>query len=392
MHFKLLCATGLVAIFSSTISKSPVLPLFASYLGLSPAMIGVVAGVSSFTGIVCSIPAGVLSDRFGRKRMLLVSTVVFATAPLLYLLARDVISLSAIRFYHGVATAIFVPVAMAMVADIFSTERGLKMGWFSTSTLAGRFLAPMVGGAVLGLLASSALLSFQAVYIICAVAGISAFVLSTRLPDDNLSTSNKTLADALRGLKSILSNRLILVTCIVEASILFAYGAFETFMPLYSKSVGITSYEIGICLSTQIITLAVTKPSMGKLSDKFGRAPQIIIGAFLGAISIAILPYCAVFVLLVLNSILFGLSLSVVTSATSAYIADLADKSTQGSAMGLLGSIMDIGHTTGPIVTGVIVGVTGYDIAFLTAGLLLIIVAGCFWVVKKFTLRTGYAV
>lgn len=67
--FALLCTTGLFAMFSSTISKSPVLPLFASYLGADPARVGMVAAVSAFTGVVASIPAGMLSDKWGRKKV-----------------------------------------------------------------------------------------------------------------------------------------------------------------------------------------------------------------------------------------------------------------------------------------------------------------------------------
>lgn len=151
--FILLCTSGLFAIFSSTISKSPVLPLFTVYLGASPAGVGLIAGVSAFTGIVASIPSGIFSDKWGRKRMLVISGIVFSTAPFLYLFVTEIWHLALIRFFHGFATAIFIPVAMALVADYFQEERGEKMGWFSTSTLGGRFLAPVIGGSILGALA-----------------------------------------------------------------------------------------------------------------------------------------------------------------------------------------------------------------------------------------------
>ena len=77
--FKLLCAVGLLAIFSSTISKNPSLPLLVTHLGGSQAGVGMVAGISALTGILFSFPAGLLSDRIGRRRMLLLSGAVFAT-------------------------------------------------------------------------------------------------------------------------------------------------------------------------------------------------------------------------------------------------------------------------------------------------------------------------
>jgi MFS transporter, DHA1 family, multidrug resistance protein len=62
--FRFLCVTGFFAIFSSTISKSPVLPLFAAHLGADPSEVGMVAAVSALSGVLFSIPAGLLADRF----------------------------------------------------------------------------------------------------------------------------------------------------------------------------------------------------------------------------------------------------------------------------------------------------------------------------------------
>lgn len=77
-------------------------------------------------------------------------------------------------------------------------------------------------------------------------------------------------------------------------------------------------------------------------------------------------------------SILFGLSLSIVTSATSAFIADLSRKETHGSAMGILGSIMDIGHTTGPLISGIVALYFGFGKAFMGAASVLIAAAFVF--------------
>ncbi|HSH13678.1 MAG TPA: hypothetical protein VLA15_08010, partial [Desulfurivibrionaceae bacterium] len=58
--FLTLCLTGFLAIFSSTLSKSPVLPLFAAHLGAGPSGVGMVAAVSAFTDLIASLPAGML--------------------------------------------------------------------------------------------------------------------------------------------------------------------------------------------------------------------------------------------------------------------------------------------------------------------------------------------
>ena len=382
--FKLLCGTGLFALFSSTISKSPVLPLFATSLGADPAGVGLVASVSAFTGVVASIPAGILSDRWGRRRMLLASSFVFATAPFLYLLVTDIWQLAAVRFYHGLATAIFVPIGMALVSDLFHQERGEKMGWFSTSTLLGRFIAPLAGGGIIGALAGDPAFSYHIVYLVCGAAGVVVFVLAFRIPEaSSLRNNGRHWKDTLSIFRSVISDRAIVITALVEAAILFAYGTFETFLPLYALQSGLSAYQIGIFLSSQVVTLALTKPFMGKLSDRHGRRPQIVAGALIGALSIAGFALFSTFLPLFGFSIIFGLSMSVVTSATAAHIADLSRAEGRGSAMGVLGSVMDIGHTTGPIASGIIAASFGFGASFIGAGTVLLLASTGFAVMTR---------
>ncbi|MEW6521169.1 MAG: MFS transporter [Thermodesulfobacteriota bacterium] len=380
--FLLLCGTGLLAIFSSTISKSPVLPLFAGHLGANPSTVGFIAAISAFAGVVLGVPAGILADRFGKKRLIMVAAIIFATAPFGYLLVTRVWQLAVVRFYHGIATAIFVPVAMALVSSLSQKKRGEKLGWFSTATLAGRFMAPLVGGGILAFFGLNSSLGYKSVYLLCAVAGLGAFILAclTTAPDQK-GDSSQSWAETFAIFKTIILDMRILITCSVEAAILFAYGTFETFLPLYAVNMGLTSVHVGILISGQIIALALTKPLMGKVSDIHGRKPQIFIGGVMGATCVGAFPLATTFFPLLCLSLLFGLSLSVVTSATSAYIADLSVQEARGSAMGMLGSIMDIGHTTGPLVSGLVAASFGYAESFLGAAVVLLVVSLLFIVI-----------
>lgn len=372
--FKLLCGVGLLAIFSSTISKSPALPLFVSHLGGGPASVGLIASISAGAGILFSFPSGILSDRIGRKRMLLFSAIVFATAPFLYLMVREIWQLAMVRFYHGLATAVFVPVAMAMVADLFQKGRGEKMGWFSTATLLGRFMAPALGGAILGFYAtgqadSGNRVGFHILYLVCGLAGLAVFFSTLFLPNlkGNLHKRSTPRPHWLEGVKELLGNQAIMLTCAVEAAILFAYGIFETFLPAHALMAGLNPYQIGLCLSSQIITIALAKPIMGRFSDRHGRPPQILLGAVAAGICIALFSIANSFVALLVLSIFLGLTISVVTSASAAHIADLSKNTAQGSAMGILGSIMDMGHSLGPLIGGILAATLGLPASFLGA-------------------------
>ena len=198
------------------------LPLFTTYLGADPSGVGMIAAVSAFTGIVASIPAGILSDRLGRRRMLIFSAIVFASAPFLYLLVTNIYQLAAIRFYHGLATAIFVPVAMALVSDLFQKERGEKIGWFSTYTLVGRFMAPIIGGAIIGAMVISPGFSYKIVYIVCGITGVLVLLLALMIQDSDVhKNNNHSWAETTDIFKTVISNKNILLTSGVEAAILF---------------------------------------------------------------------------------------------------------------------------------------------------------------------------
>lgn len=380
-----LCGTGLFAIFSSTISKSPVLPLLAAHLECSPSEVGIIASVSTLTGVLFSLPAGLLSDRFGRKNLLRVSLVVFASAPFLYLLSVNTWQLALVRFYHGLATAVFTPIAMALVADIFQTQRGERLGWFSTATLIGRSMAPMVGGSVLGAAALHPAMGFKVVYGICGIAGILALLAGFRIQAPAVEHRKaQSLQSSFRAFRSVISNQGILWASLVEAGILFAYGTMETFLPLYAGLHGMNPYKIGILLSGQILTLVLTRPMMGRFSDRHGRIRQIFWGAVFGAFCIGSLGIFTSFFPLLCASILFGFSLSTVTSATSAFIADMTTPESRGAAMGVFGSVMDIGHSMGPLAGGVISGYFGFGNCFLAASLALLAVAGFFYAMTKY--------
>jgi MFS transporter, DHA1 family, multidrug resistance protein len=370
--FLLLCGSGLLAIFSSTMAKSPVLPLFAVYLGADADGLGLVAALGPLTGVLGSIPAGLLADRFGRRRMLLVSAWIFASAPLLYLLADNLLLLGIARIYHGLATAIFMPVSLAMVADLFQQGRGEKIDWFSTATLIGRFAAPLTGGLLLAGLTMPPAAVFQTVYLVCFAGGLLSLLLVVRLPEPVAPVGPVVRkGDMLAAFRRVAATPGILPVAMAEAAILFMYGAFETFLPVHVVSAGLGAGEAGFFISVQILTLALTRPMMGKYSDRHGRRNQIFRGGLGGMLAMGLLATATTFWAMLAASIGIGLSLSMVTSASAALIADLSRAEDRGAAMGIFSSIMDIGHAAGPLAAGLIALHFGLTAALLGAAAVL---------------------
>jgi len=377
-------------------SKSPVLPLFAQHLGASKADIGFIAAASTIIGIITNLPAGALSDIWGRKRVILVAALVFASAPFLYFLVTTPWQLVVVRVYHGLATAIFGPVALAYVADLFRQRRGENMAWYSSATMVGRFLAPTVGGFVLSLATLPAIvalflplglpqqrLPYLLVYLGCGLSGLVALFLALRLPDlgggaavrrDGGGNPASIPADEKRMPRPYLERR-ILLTSGMEAAQYLAYGALETFLPLYALAVGLAEWEIGLIFGLQTMTTLLTKPLMGRLSDRLGRRPLIALGLLVSAVALAAVPWTTSVLLLAVLAMFFGLGVAVVTSSTAAFVADLAHGTAHGAALGTLGTIMDVGHASGPIVAGLLIARLSYAPAFAIIAAVLVLAA-----------------
>ncbi len=373
--FLLLCIMGGLAIFSSTMAKSPVLPLFAGSLGIPDKTLGFVAAASTVVGILVSFPAATLSDFVGRRRLLLIAAFVFATAPFGYLFVHNIWSLVLVRVYHGLATAILGPIAMAAVADTYSTGRGEKMAWYSSATMVGRFLAPLLGGALI--MGSN----YHWVYLVDGILGVLALAAALFITFPQKAAApvvKREKRNIGREIVTIVTHRGILSTSLVEAVQYFAYGAIETYLPRYlTENSKFTTLEIGSLFTGQIVVVALTKPLMGRLSDRHGRVPIIIGGLILGGLVTAALSFSLNWFVLIALIGLFGLGLSTVTASTSALVADLSRAANRGSALGLLSTIMDIGQSLGPILTGVMLGIFAgkmeYKIAFGAVGGLMII-------------------
>ena len=368
--FVLIALIGGLAIFSSTLSKTPVLPLFAASLNATPAEIGWIVMASTLPGVLISYPAGALSDHLGKRRVLLASLIVFATAPFLYLVIETAWQLMAVRFYHGFATAIFGTVATAAIAGRYSADRAARLSTYSSVTIVGRSIAPFLGGTLISLA------SFGAVYIACAIAGVLALGAGLLLKDRNPKPAAKLeLPHFWSSLRTVLRDRGIMLVSTVEAAQYLVFGAIEAFLALYASSLGIPAWQIGIILGVQLLSIVLAKPLMGRVSDRVGRRRVILPGLLIGAASVVLLPVFPNVVGLSVLSLAFGLGFATVTSSTAALVADLTKDGRFGSSMGVLRTVMDVGQSIGPVLTGFMVGVAGYASAFTLLATILVAAA-----------------
>ena len=378
--FNNLCTVGFLARFSYALARNPVLPLFALFLGAGPEAIGLAVGISTVTGIFFKLPAGALSDVVGRRRTMLAGLMVFGVMPFFYLLIESYSALVVVRFLHGLATAIYGPVAMAVVADVAGSRKGEMLSWFSSVGIIGTLLGAPIGGFILdaGTNGGPVLWQFRLVFALSALAGVAAMVLGFKTLGIEEKVEHglgfgERLAKFREGIREVLSDKRIVTTSSMEGVQNMTMGALEAFLPVYAvKVAGLSEFQAGLLWGAQIIVTMFSKPLMGRVSDAQGRRPLIVAGLALCAVSFAAVPFMGGFWLLLVASLVFGLGEALVTSSSAALVADMCRERHFGSAMGAFGTIFDVGHASGPILAGLLVGWLGYQISFPLMSIVLI--------------------
>jgi len=386
--FLTISAMGFFAILSSTMSKSPVLIHFATYLGTPQELIGIVAAASTIPGILVSLPVASLSDVFGRRKFLLIAGFVFASAPFFYLFVAVWWQLLLVRFYHGFATAIFVPVAEASIAELFPQKRAERISLFSSVTSVGRIIAPSLGGYVL----FATLKDYRTLYLAVGVAGVTALIVAiaflAELKQSSLTGANKEPRAVLKGLYqgwgTVATNRAALSVSFVQATQFYAFGVVEFFLAGYLPEVAHVDYvPTGIILSSMVFMTVIAKPWIGRISDKAGRRTPIIVGCLASGLPLLLVPFVTDFWILLALMIGYGLGFSAATSSTSALMSELVPQHLLGTSMGFLDTIMDVGQTLGPIVSGLIFATyLHYTGVFASLTLLLVSTASVFMLTR----------
>jgi MFS family permease len=254
------------------------------------------------------------------------------------------------------------------------------LGQYASATLIGRTVAPLVGGALVSaFLVYPGLIPYRIVYITAAIAAVPVFIMTLLYREERVGPLNLLPFSVFRrSFVTFFTNRRLRGTALVDMATYFAFGALETFLPLFLSSLGIGAYETGIIFSAQVLIIAATKPFFGRIADRADKRIQIAAGLLITGCSVAAIPIASSFSMFLALSSLFGLGMSLSTVATTAYVADVAKREEIGASMGALSSIMDIGQSSGPLLTGVVITLMGYASGFLMSFLLALVVTFLF--------------
>ena len=372
--FMLICTVGIFSFISYNMVRMPALSLFAESLGASPERIGLIVSVSTLTGVLLKLPSGALSDIYGRRLLLKIGVVAFGLPPFLYSFITDLDALTALRFLHGLATAIFAPSALATVAELYRERRGAALGTYTACTQSGSLLGPFLGGYLIHAAGFSTAFITSGIFGCIGMLLFYSLHLDVAVPQRKEQGMTVVMSEMWKGFAAVAKNRKVLITSVTDAAKMIANGALMAFLPLY-----------GVLFTVQAGTSFFSKPIMGRVSDRVGRQPLIILGLCICAGTFVCIPYVTLFPLLLLLAAGFGFGEAVVSSSSSALVADSSEFKRLGAGMGMQGTIMDIGHASGPLLAGLLIANLSYSTAFAIIAGIQLLAAGVFLMAMKRT-------
>lgn len=355
----ILTSVSTFTLFTSFYFLLATLPIYLEKLGGSESEIGLIIGVFTISAVILRPFIGSLSDRQGRKKILLAGLLVFLVSMMLYNYTTDVISLLILRIFHGLGWGAVTTAATTLIADIAPpSRRGEAMGIFGMASNVAMAIGPALGF----LLLSS--YDFPALFMACTLIAIISMLFAAPITERIVVHTETPLF-----------SREALSPSILMFIISLTYGSLVSFLPIFAIKQGITNP--GIFFSVLAVTLIFVRAMAGRLSDTKGRKFVIIPGMFLIILSLWVLSGAIALQDFLVSAFLYGLGFGSVHPALMALLVDKVDEKERGAAMGTFTAAFDLGIGTGSILLGLLLQYSSFRIIYLAGALCVFIAMIC---------------
>jgi MFS transporter, DHA1 family, multidrug resistance protein len=376
-----ICCGVAFACYFGSYMRIPVVPLFARSLGATTAQVGMInSGFLLMAGLL-SLPLGILSDRLGRKLLIICGLLISSCTSLFLYFATTPMQMVWIYLFFGTGLAAFGPTMMSFVADFSpATHLGRAYGWYTTALYGGMSLGPAAGG----FLAQA--LGFHPVFLISgAFIFLMVWMVVFLLPQPHQILAHRPpKRGTLEIAGELLGNRPLLACWMVTLGGCFGLGMFITFVPLYAHNRGLSIGQIGLIFTAQALCNAVSRIPFGQLSDRVSNRANLILVGFVGfAVAIAAFAFAQQTLHFMLLATALGISMGLAFTPLGALISEVVPLESRGLAMGGYNTCIYLGMMLSSAVMGAVIPAIGFEKGFFMTGLINIVAILLFYLVIR---------
>ncbi|MBS4189748.1 MFS transporter [Bacillus sp. FJAT-49705] len=326
----------------------PTIPLFVEELGGNDQLIGFVVGIFTFSALLLRPYAGHALESKGRRFVYLTGLIIFVLSIGSFGFVNSLIFLFIMRIVQGVGWGLSTTASGTIATDLIPTRRrGEGMGYYGLSGNLALAFGPSLGLTLAGVL------TFKQLFLICAVLGLAAFILSSFIRYKKVEPKSVPLKKWDFYEKSALPPSLLLFFITVT------FGGIATFLPLYSVQEGVEGIQWYFLLYA--LALMVSRTFAGKIYDQKGHQAVFIPGTILIFIAMGLLAWLPNSFILFTAAILYGLGFGTVQPALQAWSVKETPSNRRGMANATFFSFFDLGVGIGAILFGQIAHWFGYS-------------------------------
>lgn len=380
----------------------PIQPFFAESLGAAPSVVTLLGASFSLMQFLFAPVWGRLSDRVGRRPVMLVSIFVTAGGYLLFGLAHTLTALFVARMIAGLGSA-NIGTAQAIIADSTTPEKRAKgMGLIGAAFGLGFIFGPALGGVLVkyGLAVPA-----YAASILCAINFVFAFFYLPETRKKGAKSTSTGHVFSLHALKHASRHpgvpRIFLLYLVYTT----AFSMMEQVLGLFIEKrwlMGITDpmmrgQEAGSMTTKALVVVGIMATIVqggliGKLAKRFGENTLLISGLLLVSLSLYLIPVTGnmqAYPLLIAACGLMAVGSGLVTPSLSSLLSRAVDGDEQGGVLGLGQGLSALGRVFGPSMAGLLFE-TSFNLPFFWSGSLVLICFATAFSLRSFRSRLAH--
>ena len=338
----------------------PVMPFIKNEYHFSAFDMGVMSSFFAFVQFIASPIVGRISDKTGRKPMLVWGLLVFSIAEFVFALSQRLWLFDLSRAVDGLSAAMFVPTSMALAADLTSVkDRAKVIGWLSAAFSGGLILGPGLGGILANI---SYKFPFWVAGILGIISTVVAVILLPKDSDERFKSSTKNPEDALLegGWAQVKSLLTPVMTMLFLMIFIMAFGlaGFESIYSLYVNEVhhfDLQSIALVLTLNG-IISLILQVFLFDRMVQWWGEVRVIRYCFFASAIGTAFVIYDHSHWQLIVATLVVFEAFDMLRPAITTLLTKMS-KNNQGLLNGVNMSLTSVGNIIGPLISGALLDI-----------------------------------
>ncbi|AGX02686.1 MULTISPECIES: MFS transporter [Bacillus] len=337
----------------------------------SESQVGLIISVFLIAAVISRPFTGKWIDEIGRKKILMISMVIFTVASALYFTADSLPMLLAVRFLHGAGFGMATTATGAIVADIVPAERrGEGLGYYAMFMNLAMVIGPFTGLTIIQYAA------YSWIFVLCTVLAVLALVLSSiiSIPENS---GEKTKQPSF-AFSSLFEKNAVPVS-IAAGTLAFAYSGVLSFISVYAKELGLMQ-AASFFFVVYAAFILISRPFTGRWFDMYGENRVIYPAIVLFAAGLFLLSLADNSFLFLLAGAVIGLGYGTIVPSMQTVAIKNADPSKRGLATSTFFTMFDSGIGLGSYVLGIVAVYTGFAKLYMVLVLVSLIGLGLYYI------------